>query len=315
MTISAIIPTKYRHQDLLNTLESIYSQIYLPDEIIIVDDNISSDVKNAVLAGFAGLDESKKKNITMKYIHGNPTTGLTQARNKGIEKNESDIVLFLDDDVILEKDFIFNILEIHKKHPEICGLSGVITNLKIGLIETLIRKIFEVGNFADNRVFVYSRPEYKNAEYVIIPILSGGLTSYKKEVLQEFKFDENFIKYGLTEDIDFSFRVSRKYKIAITPRARLAHISSESGKADNKKFRENLILSMYYFFKKNLDKNIYNYLCFILLNIGFIFSSLLIAVFKQDTDFIIGNIRGLKKLLKHEDSDFVQVSNLPRNFK
>lgn len=185
MTISAIIPTIHRHQDLLNTLESLYLQTRLPDEIIIVDDNISTDVKDVVLSQFNGLDEFRKNKITLKHIHGYQTSGLTQARNKGIESNESDIVLFLDDDVVLERDFIFHMMEIYKKTPDIYGVSGVITNLEMGRIEYIMRKLFERGSFADDRVFIYTRlSRYKNTKYIPVSKLSGGLTSYRKEVLR-----------------------------------------------------------------------------------------------------------------------------------
>ncbi|MBI4680351.1 MAG: glycosyltransferase family 2 protein, partial [Nitrospirae bacterium] len=234
----------------------------------------------------------------LKYIHDPGITGLTQARNRAVKENECDYVLFLDDDVILERDFILNILEIHKKYPEIYGLSGIITNLKIGWTETFIRKIFEIGIFADKRIFVYSNPKYHNYEVVEVAFLPGGLTSFKKEVFQDFQFDENFLQYGLSEDVDFSFRVSQRYKIAITPKARLMHICSESGKADDGKFRENLVLSMHYFFRKNLRKNIFNYFCFTWLNVGFIYNAVLMAVFKHDFNVLIGNINGIKKIIK-----------------
>lgn len=306
MTISVIIPTKNRHQDVLNTLESVYLQTCLPDEIIIVDQSVSSELKNAVYSVFDGLDEKKKNKIILKYIHDPQITGLTHARNRGIEKNESDIVLFLDDDVILEQDFIFNILEIYRKYPEVYGVSGTITNVRRGLIGTFLYKFFMVGSFTDRRLLIYSNPKYEDAEYIAVSTLPGGLTSYRKEVFQEFAFDENFVEYGLSEDLDFSFRVSRKYKLVITPRARLEHVYSAHGRLDLKKLIESLTMAYYYFFKKNLDKNLYNYLCYIWLNIGYICFGAFYAIFKQNTDVIIGYISGLKKIIKGENCDFIQ---------
>lgn len=307
MTISVIIATKYRHKDVLNTIKSIELQTCLPKEIIIIDQNISSDVKNAVFSLFNSLNEIKKDDIALKYIHDPQITGLTQARNRGIEENESDIVLFLDDDVILEKDFIFNTLEIYRKYPEIYGISGIMTNFKIGRVENIMRKVFELGSFADQRPFIATNPKYRNVEYVPVSILHGGLTSYRKEIFQEFKFDESFVGYGLSEDFDFSFRVSRKYKVVIAPKARLVHVDSDLGSVNERKHRESLILSKHYFFKKNLDKNIYNYLCFIWLNIGFVVDAVLLAIFRQKIDALIGNVKGVKKLIKGENSDFIQL--------
>ncbi len=309
MTISVIIATKFRHQDLLNTLENISLQALLPNELIIVDQNISSDIKNAVFSMFNRLDKFKKNNIILKYIHDSQITGLTQARNRGIEKNESDIVLFLDDDVILEKDFIFNILEIYRKYPEIAGVGGFITNFvtgyNMGLVSKIFLKIFHLGYFADSRIPIYINPKYKDTEYVTTSKLFGGLSSFRKEIFQEFKFDENFIGYSILDDVDFSFRVSRKYKIVIAPKARLMHIKSDVGRIDYKKYAEAIIYQTHYFFKKNLDKNIYNYICFIWFNIGSVVRAMLSLIFKQNPKGIVGTCKGLKKIICREDSDFL----------
>ncbi len=313
MTISVIIPTKYRYEDLLNTIKSINLQTCLPDEIIIIDQNISSDVKNAVLSLFNSVDEIKKDNIALKYIHDPQITGLTQARNRGIEENESDIVLFLDDDVILTKDFIFQMLEIFRRYPEIYGVSGIITNVKMGFMDYIIYRIFFVGGFTDKRALLFTNLKYRDVEYVPVSKLSGGLTGYRKEIFQEYKFDENYIKYSLSEDVDFSFRVSKKYKLVITPRAKLIHVGSSVGKADYRKHIESSILGLHYFLKKNLEKNIYNYLCFLWVVVGLLFNALISMVFNRNMDMLKGIIQGLRKVVMREDSDYVQSSKKKRN--
>ncbi len=310
MTISAIIPTKFRHQDLLNTLESLYLQTRLPDEIIIVDDNIATDVKDVVFSQFNGLDEFRKNKIILKYIHGHQTTGLTQARNKGIESNESDIVLFLDDDVVLERDFVLKMMEIYKRNPDVYGVSGVITNLEMGQIEYIMRKLFERGNFADDRVFIFTRlDKYKNTEYIPVSKLPGGLTSYKREIFKEFKFDETFIKTGVGEDFDFSFRVSRRYKIVITPQARLIHVESPVARADFKKIIGDNLYFKYYFFKKNLDKTIGNYMHFGWLIFGDFLGGLLLTIFRHDTSKLKGVFIFLRKIIKREECDFIKIAH------
>lgn len=304
MTISVIIATKYRLVDVLNTLKSIEMQSYLPKEIIIIDQNISNDLKDAVHL----LLNGNESGIVLKYIHDPEITGLTHARNIGIENNESDIILFLDDDVILERDFISNMMDVYSRHSDIYGISGIITNFTMAKIETIFNKVFFIGNFKDRRPVISSDLRYRDFEYIPVSVLYGGLTSYRKEVFKEFQFDENFIDYGLSEDFDFSFRVSRKFKVVIAPKARLEHIGSDAGRKSGRKSRESLILSLNYFYKKNLDKNIYNYLSFVWLNVGFILDALLIAGYKQDFDLLIGCFEGIKKLILNGESDFIKPS-------
>lgn len=302
MTCSVIIATKYRLDDVLNTLKSIKIQAVLPSEIIIVDQNTSEDLKCAVFSLLNGKDSG----TVLKYIHDPEITGLTHARNVGIERNESDIVIFLDDDVILEEDFISNMMKIYSKHPDIYGISGIITNFTMSRIERVFNKIFFIGNFVDKRPVISSSHIYRDFEFVPVSVLYGGLTSYRKEVFEEFEFDENFIDYGLSEDFDFSFRVSRKYKLVISPKVRLEHIGSDAGRTSGKKHRESLILSLHYFLKKNLDRTIYNYLSFAWLNVGFVLDALLLGFYKQDFDLLKGCLGGIKKVFLKEESDFIK---------
>jgi len=308
MTISVIIPTKNRLKDLLNTIRTVLIQTYLPNEIIIVDQNASSEIKDEVMALLNNSDISKRNNIAVKYIHDPQITGLTQARNRGIEKNESDIVLFLDDDVMLEKDFILNIVEIYRNYPHIYGASGIITNYQTSLIGKIYYILFWLGAFKDQRSIIYTNSKYSTKEYVKVSKLSGGLTSYKKEVFQKFIFDENFIGYGLSEDFDFSFRVSQEYKIVIAPKARLQHIGSATGKINRENINKNTILAMHYFYKKNLKKDFYNNFCYIWWNIGCIIYGVSLVILRRRTDELIGYIKGLKELIKGKSSDFIQYN-------
>lgn len=309
MTISVIIPTKNRLKDLVNTIRTVLIQTYLPNEIIIVDQNASSEIKDEVMALLNNSDISKRNNIAVKYIHDPQITGLTQARNRGIEKNESDIVLFLDDDVMLEKDFILNIVEIYRNYPHIYGASGIITNYQTSLIGKIYYILFWLGAFKDQRSIIYTNSKYSTKEYVKVSKLSGGLTSYKKEVFQKFIFDENFIGYGLSEDFDFSFRVSQEYKIVIAPKARLQHIGSATGKINRENINKNTILAMHYFYKKNLKKDFYNNFCYIWWNIGCIIYGVSLVILRRRTDELIGYIKGLKELIKGKSSDFIQYNS------
>ena len=45
-----------------------------------------------------------------------------------------------------------------------------------------------------------------------------------KEVLKEFEFDEWYKGYALWEDVDFSYRVGKKYKLAVVAEAKVLHL-------------------------------------------------------------------------------------------
>ncbi|MDU1978898.1 MAG: glycosyltransferase [Clostridium sp.] len=245
-TISVVIATKNRINSLNCLLKSIYQQTACIDEIVIVDQSDENN-KNFLLA---------TPNITTNviYIYNPNITGLTQARNIGVKNSAGDFVFFFDDDLELLNDFIENMLSKMEKHKGIAGLCGKqIINKEKSKFYLVIRELFKKGPFS----FYYEKGESKNKyKYIIDSIeirtrISGGITVYRKEVLEEFIFDENMIKYCLGEDFDFSFRVSRKYYVGINTEALAYHHHDKSGRLDYKKDFAARICFYNYFFKKN----------------------------------------------------------------
>jgi glycosyltransferase involved in cell wall biosynthesis len=98
MKTSAIMVTKNRESELKNCVESLVNQTRTIDELVIVD--ASDNPKTGEYA------KSLKGNIAIRTIYINQTQGgMDVARNMGVEKSTGDIVLFLDDDVILNKEY------------------------------------------------------------------------------------------------------------------------------------------------------------------------------------------------------------------
>ena len=73
-------------------------------------------------------------------------SGAATARNLAIDRSSGKILLFLDDDVELEREFIQRLLETYESHPDAIGASGVVTNYKApGLPMGCGNKIFMRG--------------------------------------------------------------------------------------------------------------------------------------------------------------------------
>lgn len=276
MSISVIIPTLNRPKDLKNVLNSVLSQTILPNEIIIIDQS-RDDLSKLVCEELLEANNKIRQDIVFKYIKDCNVTGLAQARNEGIKLSCGNLIFFFDDDVILERNYLHEILNSYEKYPHLKGVQGVITNYsKIGFFSSLMTKLFTHKYFRDQRLDTYCNlAEYKKYDIIYTTIMGGGLMSIKREVFDEYKFDENFYKYSFGEDVDFSYRVSLKYKMAINPAARLYH-KSLGPKLDVKKQIERQICFYIYFFKKNIDKNLANYSLLSL----YVFGILISAVFK-----------------------------------
>jgi hypothetical protein len=121
-------------------------------------------------------------------------------------------------------------LKTYKEHPYALGVQGYITN---GYVPSPLKNILR-------RFLMYSYREkdgcsvlpnghtsypYEPRHVISCKWLSGCNNSWKRKVFDEFQFDNNLLGYSFNEDVDFSYRVYKKYpgSLLMTPKARLVH--------------------------------------------------------------------------------------------
>ncbi|MDS3842651.1 glycosyltransferase family 2 protein, partial [Staphylococcus hominis] len=133
--VSIIIPTYNRDKKLIKrALVSVLKQTYQNFEIILVDDNINSDISNDVKKL---VDELNDKRI--KYIKNKQNIGGAKSRNKAIKIAKGDYITFLDDDDFYLKDKLkkqVDYLENNEFNFVISNLVIVNENYKIKDIRT-----------------------------------------------------------------------------------------------------------------------------------------------------------------------------------
>jgi len=100
LKVTVAIPTYNRADFLRQTLAGLAQQHFPRDqfEVLVVDNN-SRDHTRAVVTEFAGA------NPAPRYIH-EPQQGLDYARNRAIAEARGDVVLFGDDDILLQPDWV-----------------------------------------------------------------------------------------------------------------------------------------------------------------------------------------------------------------
>lgn len=218
--ITAVIPTKNRPLDLPHAVTSILSQSRIPDELVIIDQSDDSQSKGAIDSVW--LEHSLIKLI---YIHDTTITGLVDAKRYALSYATGDIVCFLEDDVVLENDYIEQIEKGFIGEPKMVGCCGVITNPpSYPRGYKFFFHVFHRGIFRDKRVGNFDKCVGSNNALIISDKLSGGVSAWKKEVFLQVKFDvEN--DFFMLEDMEFSTRVNEKYpsQLYINSNARLAH--------------------------------------------------------------------------------------------
>lgn len=263
--LSVVISTKNRKEDLFETLDSVLNQNLLPFEIIIVDQSADRIDYTSI----QGLANNKK--IDFKVIYDPQIKGLTQARNVGLDNMKGDIVLFLDDDLTLDQDYLKNVLTTFSEpdYEEVAGVGGIVElpqkNRRFGF-----NHFFQLGPFSDTREKIkYNPPGVYESRY-----LSGGSMSLKREDIQDLRFDENMTGYSHGEDMDFCYRLSQKKKLVINSRAVCLHKTSPVGRHKGKRIT-NEILFHYYFFRKNLPFTLSNLIAYLWFNLGMLIRPLL----------------------------------------
>ena len=183
--------------------------------------------------------------------------GLTRQRNFGIRQlSDSEVVCFLDDDVVLERDYFESLLATYHEKSDAIGVGGYIISdiqwrqnavpaYKDFEIEDYVRKLGS-RNVLRKRLGLLSdqapgiMPNFSNGFSTgflppsgkIYPVeyFMGGVASYRKEIFKKIEFSPYFEGYGLYEDMDFCLRASRLGQLYVNTAARLHHLHEESGR-------------------------------------------------------------------------------------
>ena len=242
-----------RAKPLLKLLHSVKEQTCYPNEILIIDGSTNTDTQIT-------MEENNFKNLHY-YLVDDTNRGLTKQRNFGISKvaNDTEIVCFLDDDTILENDYFEAILKTYQIYPDALGVGGYITNdavwekTTIGYKPNIKEYYYDGWKKKDGSRFVIRKklgldsnlppcfmPEFSHGRSVgFLPPTNktyevqqfmGGVSSFRKTVLDEHKFSTYFEGYGLYEDADFTFRLSNIGKLYLNTNAKLAHFHDGSGR-------------------------------------------------------------------------------------
>ena len=232
MKLSVCIPTYNRPVQIGTLLNNLLEQRRLADEVVIVDSS-PSDATERVVGGF------KDRFPALIYQHSEK--GLTLQRNRAIDLATGDIVAFLDDDVLLESGFLRAAERVFAEDVEgrVGGVTGVQTNhlpSRPGLGWRLKRKLGIVETDEPGRLLACGEttplPRPKDGEIIRTEFLPGGLTVWRRSVLEQFRFSLFFQGYGLGEDKYFSACAGKVYTLYVSGDIRAQHLHVAGNRPD-----------------------------------------------------------------------------------
>lgn len=266
-----------RPNALSNLLNSVTAQSLYPKEILIIDGSIDNSTELL-------FSRSEIKNL-FYYKVPPEHRGLTKQRNFGVSKvsSNTEVVCFLDDDVILDGMYFENLLSTYYIYPDAMGVGGYITNeVEWEVVDHSIINDVNYFYFDGYRRKESSRyklrkclalvqklppgwyPEFGHGRSIsFLPpsgkiyqteLLMGGVSSFPLNVLKAHKFSEYFEGYGLYEDAEFTLRLSKIGKLYLNTAAQLAHHHDISGRPNKFKYGKMVVRNGWYVWRTKYPK-------------------------------------------------------------
>ncbi len=202
-------------------LNSVLEQTYPNIEVLVVDNGSEDKTLEKIQ-----ITKSKFRRFPIKIIENKKNLGFSAGHNIGIRESKGEYVLCLNQDVVLDKDFIKYAVEAIEKDNKIGAVQGKL--YKISNLKSQISKILDVTGliiFKNRRVVARGQGEEDRGQYKAGEIFGadGAAPLYCRSALEDIKlngeyFDENFFMYK--EDVDLAWRM-RLYgwKAIYEPRA------------------------------------------------------------------------------------------------
>ena len=193
--LSIIIPVYNSSAMLKKCLQSVYQSSYKKFEVIVVDDK-STD-------GSLGI----AKKFQCKILRFKKNSGPSKARNIGSSIAKGDILVFLDSDCIVSKDWLKKIVNDFKKYKV-----GAVA----GQYNSYINESF-ISKFAFYEL-LFREKKFKR----FVNTAPSCNLACKREVLDKVGGFSEEIK-NFSEDLEFSYRLGKATKILWDPSIGVAH--------------------------------------------------------------------------------------------
>lgn len=161
-SVSVVINVYNEEDNIADCLESLKDQTVSDFELVIVDDG-STDNTMDIVDSFA--DDFDMKKFRTEHV------GIKKARLKGVGETSGDIVVVIDADEILEKEFLEEIV-LPFEDEEVGAVGGILKSVGEGWVTRAYGAL--------NEAFYGLRAEGEGADWI-----QGGCSAYRKKALDE----------------------------------------------------------------------------------------------------------------------------------
>ena len=218
--VSVVIPTYNRLAFLRDTLTSLAQQTFPAErfEVIVVDDGSMDETKSIT---------AERYPFAFQYVR-QANQGDAEARNTGARASQADVLVFLDDDILVEPDYLAAIVAAHRAVED-----GIIVGTEVLWLEES-NPLLELRNDA--------RQAGGEGELVPIPfvdVCSNNMSVKRRAYLSiGMMHSLDFPGSSMWCDVDFTYRAHLKgFSFLRSPRGVCWHRDYVSRNLDNQKKR------------------------------------------------------------------------------
>jgi glycosyltransferase involved in cell wall biosynthesis len=220
--VAAVIPTKNRPALLAETVRRLLAQTVPLRQLIVIDQSDDDRGRRLVDAQLDALPPARRPALC--YVWDPRIDGLAPARNAGFDRVRADFVLSIDDDMVPDPDALERLLEHHRRVPGLVAVAPVVTNYAPPpRLRRLLTSIFCRGPFRDDRQPVYWRWRAYRGALVPMRLLGGGMVLIRSSALAGIRLDARYRGGSLGEDIDLSWSLARRGRLAIATDVGVVH--------------------------------------------------------------------------------------------
>jgi len=199
MNITFYIPTLNAESTIEKSLKSVKNQTIKPKRIFIVDSGSTDET----------LDIVRKLNVE---ILNKKSNNLAHGRNLAISNTKTEYVASIDADVVLEKDWLENIMK--NFYDDVAGVGGI-------LIEKNHKRL--IDRWRTNHL----RQCWGDIKIINPDFLFGSNTVFKTKLLKGINYNETYkTNY---EDVDISMRLKKKgHNLVYEANAECFHLKKDN---------------------------------------------------------------------------------------
>jgi len=223
-------------------LNSILKQSFKDYLLLIIDNGSVDKTVKIIEEQFLPIFGDK-----LRFVKNKENLGFARAHNQALLWTDTEYVLVLNQDVILEPNFLQEFVIFADEHKDAGSFNAKVLRLefeqigdlkksqKSDIIDSLGLKIFKSQRVIDIGAGEQDKNQYEAAEEIFG--VSGSCSLYRRKALADVRYKDEFFDndfFSYKEDVDLAYRLRwRGWKSFYVPQAVVYHKRSASSKEKN----------------------------------------------------------------------------------